>query len=136
MKIDLKKLIENRALNRPSLAKVLYPKAQHPSIALTRLINGRSRLSEEQIYRLSIFTGLSVDALYQDALYWKQASQSGLVRFTCDNFSAVYSPQTGITKVYELDSLLATHILSKPNQPLSEYLSEINQIVINKSLKS
>ena len=136
MKIDLKKLIEVRKLDKKELAKVLYPKSKHSALALSRLLRDANKLSEEQIYRLSMFTGLSIDALYTDQMQWTMKSSDSWIRFTMDNFTAIYSPQTGVTKVYHLESLLATHVLSAPNQPLSEYLAEINRIVINKSVKS
>lgn len=136
MNIDVKKLITVRKLDKKQLSVVLYPKAKHPSLALGRLIKGKSKLSEEQIYRLAMFTGLSIDALYYDSMQWSMKSSDSLIRFTLDNYSAIYSPQTGITKIYHLESLLATHVISTPNQPLSDYLTEINRIVINKSVKS
>lgn len=136
MNIDVKKLITVRKLDKKELSKVLYPKAKHPSPALSRLLSGKSKLSEEQIYRLAMFTGLSIDALYYDSMQWSMKSSDSLIRFTLDNYSAIYSPQTGITKIYHLESLLATHVISTPNQPLSDYLTEINRIVINKSVKS
>lgn len=135
MHIDLHKLIEDRKLNRSHLSQVLFPTHKHPAMALTRLLSKRTSLDEEQVFRLSMFTGLTVDALYRDSLHWKRSHTGGLVRFSRDKYSAVYSPTTGITKVYHLEKLLATHILSKPNQPLDVYLSEIDEIVINKSIK-
>jgi hypothetical protein len=136
MKINIKKLIEERNLDRASLAVALFPTAKHPAIALTRLVANRSRLNDEQIYRLSIFCDLSIEQMYEQSLYWKQHSNGGLVRFTMDNWSAILNPATGITKVYMLESLVTTHVLSAMNQPLSTYLSELNQIVINKQVKS
>jgi hypothetical protein len=136
MNVNLKKLIEIRNLDKKELSKVLFPKSKHPMSALSRMASGKSSMNEEQLYRLSMFTGLSIDALYYDSMQWKQTAQNGLLRFTLDDYSAIYSPQTGITKIYHLESLLATHVLSSPNQPLSDYLTEINRIVINKSVKS
>ena len=135
MNINLRQLIKDRKLDRAQLSVALFPTSKHPAMALTRLLSGRSKLSEQQIFRLAIHTGLTTDALYEQSHQWKQVSQGGLLRFIRDNYIAVYSPATGITKVYHLETLLATHILSAPNQPLSEYLSEINRIVINKSIK-
>jgi hypothetical protein len=136
MNIDLKKLIDSRNLDKKELAKVLFPKAKHPAPALARILSGKAQMQEAQIYRLSMLSGLSIDALYYESLNWKQTVKNGLIRFTLDNYSAIYSPETGITKIYHLESLLATHVLSSPNQPLSDYLTEINRIVINKSVKS
>lgn len=135
MNINLRKLMNDLKLDRNHLAQILFPTNKHPNVALTRLLAGRSKLVEDQIFRLAMFTGLTVDALYAESLHWKHTAQNGLVRFTMDTYSAIYSPATGITKVYHMDSLLATHVISKSNQPLQEYLTEINQIVINKSVK-
>ena len=136
MNIDLKKLIEVRKLDKKQLAKVLFPKAKHPTPALTRVLIGKSKLSEEQIYRLAMFSDLSIDALYFESMQWTMKSSDSIIRFTLDSYSAIYSPQTGITKIFHLETLLATHVMSAPNQPLSDYLTEKNRIVINKSVKS
>ena len=135
MNINLRKLMYDRKLDRNHVAQVLFPTNKHPNVALTRLLAGRSKLVEDQIFRLAMFTGLTTDQLYQESLHWKHTAQNGLVRFTMDEYAAIYSPATGITKIYHLESLLATHTISKTNQPLQEYLTEINQIVINKQVK-
>lgn len=131
MKIELREMIKEMDLNKRELSLVLFPKAKHPAMALTRLISGRSKLNEQQIYRLSIFTGIPIEGLYKESLYWKTTAREGLVYFTKRNYRAIYDPSTGITKVYSLDSLLATHVVSSPMQPLSDYLTEINSIIIN-----
>lgn len=136
MRINLHKLMVDRKIDRKDLAAVLFPGHKYSAVALTRLLSGRSKLGEEQIYRLSIFTGLSIDALYADTMQWKQTSDAGFIRFTMDQFRAVYAPANGVTKIYHLEKLLATHILSKPNQPLSDYLREITDIVVSKSINN
>jgi hypothetical protein len=136
MRIELAKLIKQRNLDKAVLAKVLFPGNLHPAQALTRLLAGRNTLKETQIFRLSAYTGLSMEALYDSSLQWGSLSNQGTIRFNRDNYVAIYSAETGITKVFHLEKLISTHVLSQPNQPLSQYLSEINQIIINKSVKS
>lgn len=135
MRINLRKLMQDRNLDRNHLALVLFPENKHPAMALTRLLANRNSMNEEQIFRLSMYTGLTVDALYTESQHWKTEHTGGLVRFTRDKYTAIYSPATGITKVYHLESLLATHVLSKPTQPLQEYLQEINTVIINNSIQ-
>jgi len=134
-KINLSKLIEDRGLDRAQLAKVLFPTNLHPAQALTRAMSRGVSLREEQVYRLSMFTGLSMEALYEGSLQWVGQAKDRLIRFTRDEFVAVYSAETGLTKVYHLNSLFATHTLSKLNQPLDEYLQEINNIITEKSVR-
>jgi hypothetical protein len=136
MLIDIRKLMQERNLDRSTLARVLFPLNKHPNMALTRHMCGSSQLTESQIYRLSIYTCLPIEALYEEFIAWKKKEENGLVRFSRDTYSAIYSPVTGITKIYQFDSLLATHIISKSNQPLNEYLEEVNQVIINNSIKS
>lgn len=136
MRINLKKLIQDRNLDKSTLAKVLFPANKHPSMALSRLMTNNMQLNEQQIYRLSIFAELSIDALFLDSHNWKHEVQNDLVRFTRDRYSAVYSPYTGITKIYHLDSLIATHTISQPTQSLASYLDDISKVVINNSIKS
>lgn len=136
MRIDLSAIIADRDLDRTALAKVLFPSNEHPMPALTRVLQGRARLKEEQIYRLSLFTGLSIDALYKDSLYWKITQHEELVRFSRDNYSAIYSPATGITKIYHLESLIATQTISASNQLLADYFREIHEIITLKSVQT
>jgi hypothetical protein len=135
MRINLRLLIQTLSLDRKELARALFPGHKRPELALSRVVAKKSELRETQMLRLAIFSGLSIDALYESSAQWKMKVESDLIRFTRGEFVAVYSPKTGITKIYSLETVIATHFLSKPTQPLSEYLEEITRIVINKSIK-
>jgi len=134
MRIDLKRVIEDRDLDRGQLAQALFPANLHPAAALSRLLLSRARMKEEQIYRLSIFTGLSIDALYMDALYWKTTTHDDVVRFSKDNYCAIYSPATGVTKIYHLEKEIAVHVIGFSQKPFAEYFRELDQIIINQSV--
>ncbi len=136
MRIDLSKLIEERKLDKKALACVLFPNNNFPSMALQRVLQRETCLDEQQIYRLSVYCQLSIDALYSESMYWKQSSSNGLVRFSLDNYNAIYSPTTGITKIYDLESLFSTTLMSQNTLTLSEYLNTLNTIINNQKVKS
>jgi len=129
MRIDLKKLIQELDLDKSTLAQVLFPTNSHPSQALARLLQRNVSLKEKQIYRLSMFTGLSIDSLYEDSLLWKMETLEETLKFTRGDYTAIYYPNTGFTKVYELNSPLAVKIVSVRTESLSEYLADVDEVI-------
>lgn len=136
MRIDLHTIIETYELDKKLLAKILFPKAVHPDLALTRLISKRSMLNEKQIYFLSTFTGISVGTLYEPQLFWKATTYDRCIRFTNGEYTALYDPETGITKILMLSKEIAIHTISNKVLPLSEYLKSINQIIIKTKIQT
>lgn len=135
MIIDLENLIQNLKINRKELAQILFPKSAHPIQGLNRLISRRTMLDEQQLYRLSTYTGLSIDAMYDPAMFWKATVNGEHIRFTNGDYTALYDPETGITKITLFNSRIAIHVISARTQTLKDFLSEINQIIINKKIQ-
>lgn len=133
MTVDLQNLIDNLQLDKKLLARALFPDAVHPDMALSRLLSKRSKMDETQLYALATLTGQSVDALYAPQLHWKMNVQNNCIRFTNGDYTALYEPSSGITRILLLQKQIALHTLSSTTQPLSEYLQSINQIIINQS---
>ena len=135
MRVDLQNLIDNLQLDKKALAKVLFPKSLHPDLALSRLMTKRSKMDEQQVYVLATYTGMSVDSLYKPAMYWKHEVMNNRVRFTNGDYTALYDPATGITKILLLNKQIALHTLSGNMQPLSEYLQQLNQIILTQQIQ-
>lgn len=135
MRIELQTLIDQLHLSKKDVALVMFPDSGYPLMSLNRLLVGRSRLNEWQVYRLATYTGLSIDALYDSQMFWKYAERDNMLRFTNSKYTALYDPQTGITKILLLEKQIAVHTLSPKTVTLEEYLTSINQIIINQSIQ-
>lgn len=133
MTVDLQNIIDNFQLDKKLVAKILFPDAMRPDMALSRLLSKRSKMDESQLFALATLTGVSVDSLYAPAKHWKMTAQNNILRFTNGDYTALYDAQTGITKILLFEKQIAIHTLSNTTQPLSEYLQSLNQIIINQS---
>ena len=136
MTVDLADLIHKLSLDKKLLAKVLFPENSRPMLALSRLVTGRSRLNDEQLFRLSTFTNLPVDALYKSSAYWKSITQNHSIRFTNGNYTALYDSQTGIVKVLHLNKQIAVHVIAPKVVTLTEFLQSINLIIVKQQIKT
>lgn len=131
MTVDLQNLIDNLQLDKKLLAKVLFPDAIHPDMALSRLLSKRSKMDEQQLFALATFCGTSVDSLYASQQHWKMNVQNNLIRFTQGPYTALYDPSSGITRILHLEKQIALHTISHSMLPLTEYLQSIHTIITN-----
>lgn len=132
MKINLKEIIEQKALNQEELAKQLFPGINYPKLALKRILAGEGNLDEVQVSKLASILGCSIDELYKNRK-WKASNSKGVHVFTSGDFKAELvkseSEDSWKTKIYKNDSLFHETILHGKTITLSEYLEEINNII-------
>ncbi len=127
--IDLQKIIQEHKLDAKTLAKDLFPTHQHPSMALTRVVQGKGVLDANQISLLADITGQSINALFGQA-EWVASSNKDLIIFQSEDFRAELCMESGSSKVYHKGSLFHETILHTTSIPLSEYLAEISAVVM------
>lgn len=135
MTVDLADLIHKLNLDKKLLAKVLFPKSKRAALSLSRLLTSRTKLNDEQLYRLSTFTGLPVDALYKSSAYWKSITQGSKTRFTNGDYTALYDQETGSVKVLLLNKQIAVHVIAPKIITLTEFLQSINSIIVKQQIK-
>ncbi len=135
MTVDLSNLITTLGLDKKTLARVLFPHTKHPDIVLSRALQKRSKLDEQQLFALATFTGFSIDALYKSAMFWKSVTQNHIIRFTNGQYTALYDTNTGITKILLLGKQIALHTLSSKTTTITEYFQSINQLIIKQSIQ-
>ena len=63
-KIDITAIIQKHALNPRDVAFALFPTNAWPDSALARVIQKKTNLDSDQIFKLAKLTGGTVDALY------------------------------------------------------------------------
>lgn len=60
MSIQLQKIIDLQGLDSMKLASELFPGLKHPSMSLTRVLNGEMLLNSDQVQKLSEITNIPV----------------------------------------------------------------------------
>jgi|TARA_R110000782_G_scaffold110852_2_gene200323 hypothetical protein len=63
-KIDIPAIIQKHALDPRKVAFEMFPTNTWPDSALARVIQKKTLLNEEQIFKLAKLTGGTIDALY------------------------------------------------------------------------
>jgi hypothetical protein len=63
-KIDITAIIQKHALDPREVAFQLFPTNTWPDTALARVIQKKTLLNEEQIFKLAELTGGTIDELY------------------------------------------------------------------------
>lgn len=126
--IDLNRIIEERELDAKEIAQQLFPGNKYPKLALNRVIAGEAVLDANQISKLALLTGLSIDQLYSGN-GWKSTSKAGIITFTNEGYKAELNTETWVTKVFHNDSLFHESIITPGATPISEYLKELNLLI-------
>ena len=127
--IELQKIIQDHQLDVRDLAKELFPSHQHPSMALTRIIQGKGVLDANQISLLAELTGQSVNALFNQE-EWIASSREGIIFFSSGDFRAELDMDKNTSKVFHKGSIFHETVLHSTSIPLSEYLKEISASVL------
>lgn len=126
--IDLNRIIEEIELDAKEIAQQLFPGNKYPKLALNRVIAGEAVLDANQISKLALLTGLSIDQLYSGN-GWKLISKAGIITFTNGGYKAELNTETWVTKVFHNDSLFHESIITPGATPISEYLKELNSLI-------
>jgi len=132
--IDLQKIVASYPLGATALAKELFPTHKYPSMALTRVIQGKAQLDAVQISKLALITGQSVNALFGKK-EWLTKSEKDKITFTAGDYTAELDTVNWTSKVYHKDSLFHETVLHSTSIALSEYLQDLSEIVNKHKLK-
>lgn len=131
--IDLNGIISKQELDPKEVAQQLFPGNKYPKLALNRVLAGEAVLNANQISKLALMTGLSMDQLYSEN-DWKSTSKAGMITFQNGEYKAELNTETWVTKIFHNDSLFHESIITPGATPVSEYLNELKSIIIkNKS---
>lgn len=131
-KIKVAAIIEQYGLNKVALASELFPDNKHPSISLTRVINGEAYLSSVQLSYLAEKLGVSVDSLYSDKKWQAGSKAAGVLTFENDDYTAELNTSTWVTKVFKKGTLIHDTVIHNGAQSLSEYLDSLDKLITNK----
>ena len=127
--IDLKKLMEDLNLDPKQIAKELFPKNAYPKLALDRVVKGEAFLDTNQLSRLSLVTGVSIQSLYSYGGWDFISSPEGVITFSTGEYKAELNIAEGTTKLYHKGSIFHEEIIHSGAIPLSEYLDALNKLI-------
>lgn len=127
--IDLNGIIIKQELDPKDVAQQLFPGNKYPKLALNRVLAGEAVLDANQISKLSLMTGLSVDQLYSEN-GWTSTSKAGIIAFQNGEYKAELSTETWVTKIFHNGSLFHESVITPGATPVREYLNELNSIII------
>lgn len=126
--IDLKGIISKQELDPKEVAQQLFPGNKYPKLALNRVLAGEAVLDANQISKLALLTGLSIDQLYSEN-DWKSTSKAGIIAFQNGEYKAELSTETWVTKIFHNGSLFHESVITPGATPVSQYLRELNSII-------
>jgi len=131
--INLQNIIDSQELDTIEVAKQLFPNNKYPKLAINRILDGSAFLDSNQISKLSMLTGIPIELLYSDGKWSKAKATDGLLKFTADDYTAELNTKDWTTKLYHKDSLFHEDIIHDKSIPLSEYLSQLSNLIIKHS---
>lgn len=127
--IKVKEIIDKQGLDVNEVAQQLFPGIKYPRLALNRVMSGKAVLDENQISKFSLLSGIPLADLFSGE-NWNAKSKKGLHVFTNGEFRAELNTETWVTKVFHNESLFHESIIHSGATPISEYLSEIDLIIV------
>lgn len=87
----LANVIKNYKLDRSEVAKLLFPTASNPIMALMRLLKGKGRVLLDQLEILAQYLGVTVPVIYEAGCnMWCDASTLDCLRLIRGIYTAIY----------------------------------------------
>lgn len=127
-KIDIKGLALANGHTLKSLGEYLFPGNKYPYMALKRVIDGESELTESQIKLLSALTGETVEDLFT-IKSWKAKAENEIMVFTKGNIRCLLNLNTGETKIFKDETLSFETIILTKGMTLGDFIDRIDGIV-------
>jgi len=128
--LNIKQIIRKNKLDIVEISKQLFPNNKYSKRALDRVISGKAFLDTNQLSKLSLITGVSIQDLYSES-NWKITSDSDVVKFTLGEFTAVLDLEKNTTTLYKESSVINEVVLHSRSVPLSSYINDLNKIIDN-----
>lgn len=128
-KINLSKIIERSGIPATEIAEHLFPGNMYPRVALKRVENGDGSLNEEQISKLALLVGLSIEDLFNNSTWKLDDIKDRRLCFVSGQYVAHYDKKTGLTSVFDKETLFHETVISIEGMGLSQYLGMLDQII-------
>lgn len=125
--IDLAGIMEAKKLNKEEIARDLFPNTKYPVRALERVMAGISELDANQILRLSISTGISLEDLFHSS-EWKAKFKNRVHTFTNGNRKIELDVDKWTANLWENGEKIHGTLLVDKLIPLNEFLQSTEKL--------
>lgn len=125
--IEGKKGRERRDILR-EIGRLLFPSAEHPDLALDRVIKEGRALDTDQLTKLAAYKNISVCAFFSSEK-WKARTNNGVHYFENGEYTAELNSKTWVTRVFHKGSLFHDELIHNGSITLSEYLKKLELLV-------
>ena len=127
--IDLQKIIDAQGLVIKDLGRVLFPKTKYPYLAIRRVMQGKAFLSSAQVIKLSEFTQIPVNFLFNFGK-WELALQDKKMEAVSGEITAELNTETWETQLFKngekhLDPFKFAHSVA-----ISTYLEHVTNLIL------
>lgn len=128
--LDLENLIKKSKMDRLVLAKRLFPKHKHPSMALSRVEEGKGLLDSAQLILLSEILQVGVDQLFTGSQWGAAVSKGkGVFELNSGEYTAHLDIPNQTTKLFHKGSEFHETVLHSVAIPLDAYLASLDMII-------
>lgn len=136
MSIQLQKIIDLQGLDSMKLATELFPGLKHPSMSLTRVLNGEMLLNSAQVQKLSEITNIPVGFIMAGGEWLATGTLREILFISGDVLAEVSpTPTKWHTKIsyFHMGRPFVQTIVKPHDIPASVFLSELTDEIIKNS---
>ena len=125
---NINNVIEAYKPNISELAKVLFPAAKYPAMALSRVIKGEANLDTVQVQVLADYLGLLVSDLFTLDT-WKAKYENSSLTFVRGIYKVRLNYQGAFLVLYKNDELIKKDLLNTSSMALTDFINYINELI-------
>ena len=124
------KIFEKYQISPNEVAKILFPKAKHPTMALTRILEKKAHLDVIQVEHLAKYIGVPVGDLFyiED---WQCKTNDNLLTFVKDNFKVVLNRGGYFLTVFKDNEVVEQIIANNEALTIKQFIDFINNLTLN-----
>jgi len=127
--IDLQKIIDVKGILIKDLGKVLFPKTKYPYLAIRRIMRGEAFLSSEQVVRLSEFTNIPVNFLFNFGK-WELSLSKKTMKALSGEITAELNTETWETQLFKNGEKHLAPFKFAHGVAISTYLEHVTNLIL------
>jgi hypothetical protein len=132
--INLSKIIKDNNLKVKEVAQELFPNIKYPKLALDRILRGESRLDSDQLSRLSMYTGMSIEQIYTGENWQKPEARGNLLTLHSGEYRAEINTDSWTTKLFHKQTIMHDLVIHQKAITLDNYINDLNTRINNYKL--
>lgn len=125
---NIAKVIEKYSLDIDTVAKLLFPKAKHPGLALSRILENKAYLDVHQLESLAKYIGVPPgDLFYIDD--WSCKTFDNFLTFKKDNFQVILNKGGYFLVVMKDNEIIEQVVASNDILTIKQFIEFINNLI-------